>query len=111
MKNIKILMFVLVVTLPLFLFSSCKKNFPDGGGYQEPAFLKIVGGTTQPKNSTRDYYTYYLQNGNYEWTVPADATITAGQGTSKMTVKFGVQSGKITVKAKGMESSIDVTVQ
>ena len=106
--------FILAI-FSMLIFSSCEKNFPDGGAYQEPAFLKIVGPTTSAKNSERTYYTYYLDNGNYVWSFPADATITPkpeeGQGKSRVTIKFGVTSGKVTVKAKGMEASINVTVQ
>ncbi|TDH20064.1 hypothetical protein EXU57_21770 [Segetibacter sp. 3557_3] len=110
MKRLKNIL-ILVLLVQGVALAGCEKNFPDGGAYEEPTFLKIVGGTTQPKNSTRDYYTYYLDNGDYVWTVPADAQITSPQGKSKMTVKFGVQNGKITVKAKGKEASIDVTLQ
>jgi hypothetical protein len=111
MKNIIKSFVVILVCAQFIVFSSCKKNFPEGNGYQEPTFLKIVGGTTQPKNSTRDYYTYYLDNGNYVWTVPPDAQILSEQGKSAIKVKFGVQSGSITVKAKGMEATVNVTVQ
>ncbi len=36
---------------------------------------------------------------SYTWTVPSDATITAGQGTTSITVTFGNISGNITVVA------------
>lgn len=105
----------IIAIFSTLIFSSCEKNFPEGGTYEEPAFLKIVGPATSAKNSERTYYTYYLDNGNYVWTFPADATITAkpeeGQGKSRITIKFGVTSGKVTVKAKGMEASVDVVVQ
>ena len=35
--------------------------------------------------------------GSYAWTVPADATITSGQGTSSITVDFGTTSGTVSV--------------
>ncbi|GAB3851589.1 hypothetical protein GCM10028822_18410 [Hymenobacter terrigena] len=97
-----------VATLGL---GACKKNFPDGGTYEEPTFLKISGPTQVAKNTSRTYATYYLDNGGYVWSFPADAVATTDQGKSQITVKFGVQSGKVTVKAKGMEASVDVVVQ
>ncbi len=101
----------LLFLLPHLL--SCKKNFPDGGTYQPPAFLKIEGPVTVAANSTQSYYTYYLDNGNYVWTVPDGAQITSSpqQGKSTITVKFGTKSGKLSVTAKGMTTSVDVVVQ
>ncbi|MBE0646374.1 MAG: T9SS type A sorting domain-containing protein [Bacteroidales bacterium] len=37
---------------------------------------------------------------SYEWTVPADANITAGQGTEEVTVIWGANSGEISVVAQ-----------
>ncbi len=37
---------------------------------------------------------------NYNWTVPADATITSGQGDTSITVTFGDLSGMICVRAE-----------
>ena len=37
----------------------------------------------------------------YDWTVPAEASILSGQGTSTITVVFGTQSGNITVSPVG----------
>ena len=107
----KYIYWLIAVMIMVTGFSACKKNFPDGGEYQEPTFLKIVGGTSHPKSSTRKFYTYYLDNGGYVWTVPPDAQVLSRQGTSTVEVKFGVQNGKIGVKAKGMEASIDITLQ
>jgi len=36
---------------------------------------------------------------SYAWTAPSDATITAGQGTTSVTVNFGSSPGNITVSA------------
>jgi hypothetical protein len=36
---------------------------------------------------------------NYTWTVPTGASITAGAGTSSITVKWGTVAGSVTVKA------------
>lgn len=95
----------------VLLAGACKKNYEPGGGYQEPAFLKIVGGTEHPKNSTRDFYTYYLENGDYVWTVPPDAQILSAQGRSTIRIKFGVQNGKVTVKAKDKEASLEIKLK
>jgi PKD-like domain len=103
--------FFLFAVAVLLGLSACEKNFPDGGEFEEPTFLKIVGGNQHPKNSTRDYYTYYLENGDYVWTAPADAQILSPQGKSKITIKFGTQSGTVSVKAKGMENSVQVTIK
>lgn len=37
---------------------------------------------------------------NYNWTVPPDATIVSGIGTSSIMVDFGVQSGNVSVQAE-----------
>ncbi len=37
---------------------------------------------------------------NYNWTVPADATITGGLGTNSITVDFGIQSGDVSVRTE-----------
>jgi len=50
---------------------------------------------------------------NYEWTVPADAEITAGQGTTEVTVIWGTTSGEISVIAEntcGMSPSSQRTL-
>jgi hypothetical protein len=111
-------LYSIIIVLLLSVFSACEKNLPEGGTYQEPAFLRISGPTTAAKNSSRTYYTYYLDDGNYVWTFPADASVVVdptkpdeGQGKSRVTIKFGVTSGKVGVKAKGMEASVDVKVQ
>jgi len=49
-------------------------------------------------NSTGMTYSVYNVPGqSYAWTVPADWTITAGQGTSEITVNIGNQSGQVIV--------------
>jgi len=37
---------------------------------------------------------------SYNWTVPSDATIASGQGTSAITVDMGTQSGNVSVRAE-----------
>jgi hypothetical protein len=54
------------------------------------------------------YTTPFIQGQTYTWTVPSGATITSGQGTASITVKFGNCSGNVTVKASnncGVSSS------
>ena len=36
---------------------------------------------------------------SYTWTVPSQATIVAGQGTTSITVNFGVKNGNVSVQA------------
>ena len=52
-------------------------------------------------NSTGNVYSIVAVAGatSYLWTVPTGATITAGQGTTSITVSFGTTAGSITVKA------------
>jgi subtilisin-like proprotein convertase family protein len=52
---------------------------------------------------------------NYNWVVPAGASITSGQGTNTITVNFGTTSGNITVTpsnicGSGGQSSLFVTI-
>ncbi len=39
---------------------------------------------------------------SYNWTVPAGATITSGQGTTSITVSFGTTSGNVSVRAENV---------
>lgn len=51
---------------------------------------------------------------NYQWTVPAGATIVNGQGTSGITVNFGAQGGNVSVvvsNACGAANAVAKTVQ
>ena len=59
----------------------------------------ITGSSQVPKNTTGEVYsiTAVPYASSYNWTVPPDATITAGQGTTSITVSFGTQSGNVSV--------------
>ncbi|MEI6767198.1 MAG: hypothetical protein WCM76_16330 [Bacteroidota bacterium] len=46
---------------------------------------------------------------SYNWTVPVGATITAGQGTTSITVDFGSNSGSVSVSASSLCSVIAMT--
>ena len=63
-----------------------------------PATSAITGTTPVCLNSTGVIYSVTNTIGNtYAWTVPAGATITAGQGTNQITVNFGATSGTVSV--------------
>ena len=61
----------------------------------------ITGPTGVCKNQAGVIYTTSLVTTatSYTWTVPTGAVITAGQGTSTITVTFGTRKGRVTVKA------------
>ena len=63
--------------------------------------LKIYAITGFPivqANSTGKVYSIdNITGATYNWSVPSDATITAGQGTSSITVDFGVINGDVSV--------------
>ncbi|QMU30651.1 ice-binding family protein [Adhaeribacter radiodurans] len=70
----------------------------------------ITGNTNVCASSTNLRYSVKAVSGatSYVWTVPSGWTITAGQGTTQITVKAGAKEGYITVKAKNIcgESSL-----
>lgn len=61
----------------------------------------ISGANTVCFNQDNVLYTVAPQPGtvNYVWTVPQRATITSGQGTNSIRVRFGNKSGNVTVTA------------
>jgi PKD repeat protein len=61
----------------------------------------ITGSATACNGSTGNVYSIAAVSGatSYTWTVPAGATITAGQGTTSATITFGSTSGNVTVTA------------
>ncbi len=61
----------------------------------------IAGSVIACSNSTGNVYSIAAVSGatSYTWTVPAGATITAGQGTVSATVTMGAISGNVTVTA------------
>ncbi|MBK7214389.1 MAG: T9SS type A sorting domain-containing protein [Bacteroidales bacterium] len=78
----------------------------------------ISGSTTVCKNNSSTYTVGTIANATtYNWTVPTGATITAGQGTTSITVNFGASavSGNISVYGSnsggnGAPSNLAVTV-
>ncbi|MCF8276815.1 MAG: gliding motility-associated C-terminal domain-containing protein [Flavobacteriales bacterium] len=64
----------------------------------DPQTPPIQGPTPLCQNATGNVYSVTNTPGStYAWTVPAGATITAGQGTNSITVSFGTSGGQITV--------------
>lgn len=59
----------------------------------------LTGLAAVPANATgRKYSINDIPNATYVWTVPADASIIAGAGTSEITVDFGTQGGDVSVE-------------
>lgn len=60
--------------------------------------VSVNGQQTVTANQTNITYSVTSSsNTTYTWTVPAGATITAGQGTNQITVNFGTTSGNVSV--------------
>jgi len=65
-----------------------------------PAPGPITGPTTVCQGSTQTYSITAIPGvTSYDWTVPAGAVITSGQGTTTITVTFGASAGNISVTA------------
>ncbi|MDD4192509.1 MAG: hypothetical protein PHI28_14345 [Mangrovibacterium sp.] len=103
------LFYSLAVALICCLISttSCEVEKYD---YTPIEYLKITGVSSTTANSTKDYYTFYLEDATYTWTVPAGATIKSGQGTSHISVQFGNTGGALSVEVNGMESEMTITI-
>lgn len=87
----------------------------------DPSAPAIPGGITGPTTVCNGQagVTYTIGNvanaSVYTWTVPSGATITAGQGTTSITVTFGATSGTICVTAgnscgTSLGSCVNITV-
>lgn len=85
----------LVFIFFIIIFSSCKKEKIPGtpGAITGPVNFCMGSSDIQYSIAPVDGSSYYL------WTVPDDATIASGQGTTSITVNFGKQSGKICVRS------------
>ncbi|HNX43916.1 MAG TPA: PKD domain-containing protein [Bacteroidales bacterium] len=57
----------------------------------------ITGNATPCQGSIQSYSVTDVSGTTYIWTVPADWSITSGQGTSSITLTTGTQNGNITV--------------
>jgi gliding motility-associated-like protein len=63
-----------------------------------PSTSAISGDNTVCENHAGDVYSITPTGGStYAWTVPAGASITAGQGTNSITVTWGTTSGNVSV--------------
>ena len=64
----------------------------------------IAGNVLVDTNSTGEIYSINAVNGttSYTWTVPSDATIAGGQGTTSISVDFGIASGNVSVRAENI---------
>lgn len=105
MKNL----FIAILMLVTLTIGACKKNYEEGG-YEAPKTLVISGPSEVKKNNSVDFATYYV-NGTYVWTVSGDATISSGQGSSKVTIMFGSTNAKVTVAVAGQTASREIAVQ
>ncbi len=62
----------------------------------------ITGNTTLGGNTTGEPYSIAAvpNAASYNWTVPSDATVTSGQGTTSITVSFGTNDGNVSVRSE-----------
>jgi beta-glucanase (GH16 family) len=63
--------------------------------YNRPDRLPIRGEQPMVEAVGSEYRTFDIAGANYLWTVPADATITSGQGTPHITVDWGCTPGSV----------------
>jgi beta-glucanase (GH16 family) len=67
--------------------------------YQEPGELQITGETyIQPYAEQVEYSISNVIEGDFEWSVPADAEIVSGQGTNTIAVNWGNTEGDVAVE-------------
>lgn len=82
--------------------------------YQSFSALTLAGPSRVEKNQNNiTFTTNQLEGATYVWTVPADATITSGNGTSSIQLKWGETEGPVSVKVtfggQTQEKTINVT--
>ncbi len=72
----------------------------------------ITGNVSPCINANSVIYSIVPVSGanSYTWTAPGDATITAGQGTTSVTVNFGSSSGNMTVTASNSCGSSSASI-
>ncbi len=58
----------------------------------------VTGASTAKPGDLITFTTGNVSAANITWTVPTDATIVSGQGTPEVTVKWGTNSGNVSVK-------------
>jgi len=92
-----------LLSLVVILSSSCEE---EEVGVYEPTELMILGPADVTPGDTATYITDLFIDQTYSWTVPSGATITGGEGTSKVQVTFtAAGSGDITVTASDKDIS------
>jgi beta-glucanase (GH16 family) len=66
--------------------------------YNRPERLSIKGKQPLIEEEGVHYRTFEIADANYVWTVPADATITSGQGTHEITVDWGCTPADVSLE-------------
>ncbi|MEQ8702918.1 MAG: family 16 glycosylhydrolase [Phaeodactylibacter sp.] len=66
--------------------------------YNRPDRIRIEGQQPTVEAAGRSYQAPDIAGADYNWTVPADATITSGQGTHAITVDWGCTPGDISLE-------------
>jgi len=99
---------LIILILCCFVFStSCEVEDYE---YTPIEYLKISGVSSVTANSSKEYFTFYVKEGNYVWSAPQGASITSGQGTSRVTVLFGDSGGTLAVEAAGMRGELEISI-
>lgn len=71
--------------------------------YQDVANTMVSGReAVLPNSSGVEYYVQPLDGATYTWTVPAGATVAAGQGTPNALIDWGTTSGEVSVELSSM---------
>ena len=109
-NGMKLVKLIIVVFTCFFFTTSCDYIEQEDYEYSEIETLNISGSTNVAANSINSYYTYYLEDADYVWTIPEGATIKSGQGTSQISVLFGDTGGTLSVEAKGMSAEVEITI-
>lgn len=79
--------------------------------YQDFSTLALNGpGIVEENQSGLTFSTNQIQDATYEWTVPADAQITSGAGTSSITVKWGESEGNVSVAVNFNSQTLEKTI-
>lgn len=91
--------------------TGCSNKDKDAA-YLDPTFLQIAvsgavsGDSIVAAGSLVQYGTYSVKNSVYTWVLPSDAEITQGNGTNRITVQFGLDSGMVRVSAGELSGKV-----
>lgn len=72
--------------------------------YQPVKSIEITGNSFVQPNSQQQFSVTEISGAAYNWTVPADAEILSGQGTSEITVQWGETAGDVSVEITGSQT-------